>query len=62
MARLHYRISCLRDDLLHKVTTRLADSYGIMGVETMSLKGLFKNRRLARSFSDASLGTSVASA
>jgi putative transposase len=59
VARLHYRISCLREDLLQKLTTRLADSYGIVGVETLNLKGLFKNRRLARSFSDASLGTLV---
>jgi putative transposase len=59
VARLHYRITCLREDLLHKVSTRLADSYGIIGVETLNLKGLFKNRRLARSFSDASLGTLV---
>jgi putative transposase len=57
VARLHYRITCLREDLLHKLTTRLADSYGIMGVESLNLKGLLKNRRLARSFSDASLGT-----
>jgi putative transposase len=57
VARLHYRIRCLREDLLHKLTTRLADSYGIMGVETLNLKGLLKNRRLARSFSDAALGT-----
>jgi len=57
VARLHYRISCMREDALHKVTTRLADSYGIVGVETLNLKGLLKNRRLARSFSDASLGT-----
>jgi putative transposase len=57
VARLHYRISCMREDLLQKVTTRLADSYGIIGVETLNLKGLLKNRRLARSFSDASLGT-----
>ena len=42
---------------MHKLTTRLADSYGIIGVETLNLKGLLKNRRLARSFSDASLGT-----
>jgi len=57
VARLHYRITCLRDDALHKVTTRLAESYGIIGVETLNLKGLLKNRRLARSFADASLGT-----
>ncbi len=59
VARLHYRIRCMREDLLQKLTTRLADSYGIMGVETLNLKGLLKNRRLARSFSDASLGTLV---
>src|SRR5512135_328264 len=57
VARLHYRITCLREDLLHKVTTQLADSYGIIGVETLNLTGLLKNRRLARFFADASLGT-----
>jgi len=56
VARLHYRITCLRDDALHKLTTRMADCYGIVGIEDLNLKGLFKNRRLARSFSDAALG------
>src|SRR5438105_730845 len=56
VARLHYRITCLRDDVLHKLTTRLADCYGIIGIEDLNLKGLFKNRRLSRSFSDAALG------
>ncbi|GHO56275.1 RNA-guided endonuclease InsQ/TnpB family protein [Ktedonobacter robiniae] len=57
VARLHYRITCLRQDVLQKLTTKLADSYGIIGVEDLHLKGLLKNRRLARSFADASLGT-----
>src|ERR1700736_2819109 len=56
VARLHYRITCLRDDVLHKLTTRIADCYGIVGIEDLNLKGLFKNRRLSRSFSDAALG------
>jgi putative transposase len=56
VARLHYRITCMRDDVLHKLTTRLADCYGIVGMETLNLKGLLKNRKLARSFSDAALG------
>lgn len=56
VARLHYRITCLREDVLQKLTTRLADCYGIVGVETLNLKGLLKNRRLSRSFSDAALG------
>jgi putative transposase len=56
VARLHYRVTCLRDDVLHKLTTRLAECYGIVGVENLNLKGLLKNRKLARSFSDAALG------
>ncbi len=56
VARLHYRITCMRDDVLHKMTTRLATCYGVIGIETLNLKGLLKNRRLSRSFSDAALG------
>jgi putative transposase len=56
VARLHYRITCLRDDVLHKLTTTLAECYGIIGIEDLNLKGLLKNRKLARSFSDAALG------
>jgi putative transposase len=56
VARLHYRIACLRDDVLHKLTTRIADCYGIVGIEDLNIKGLMKNRKLARSFSDAALG------
>ena len=56
VARLHYRITCLRDDLLHKLTTKLANCYGMIGVEDLHLKGLLKNRNLSRSFSDAALG------
>jgi putative transposase len=55
VARLHYRITCLRDDVLHKLSTRLADCYGIIGIENLNIQGLLKNRRLSRSFSDAAL-------
>jgi putative transposase len=56
VARLHYRITCLRDDVLHKLTTKLATCYGTIGIEDLNLKGLLKNRRLSRAFSDAALG------
>src|SRR2546429_357155 len=56
VARLHYRITCLRDDVLQKLTSRGASCYGIVGIEDLNLKGLIKNRRLSRSFSDAALG------
>jgi len=56
VARLHYRITCLRDDVLHKLTTRLATCYGTIGIEDLNLTGLLKNRHLSRAFSDAALG------
>jgi putative transposase len=56
VARLHYRFSCMREDVLHKLTTRIALSYGVVGIEDLNLTGLLKNRRLSRSLSDASLG------
>ncbi len=56
LARLHYRITCLRDDVLHKLTTQVASCYGIVGIETLNIKGLLRNHCLARSFSDAALG------
>ena len=56
VARLHYQITCLRDDVLHKLTSKLANCYGIIGIEDLHLKGLLTNRTLARSFSDAALG------
>jgi putative transposase len=42
--------------VLHKLTTRLASCYGIIGIEDLNLKGLLKNKRLSRSFSGAALG------
>jgi putative transposase len=56
VARLHYRITCMRDDVLHKLTTQLVSCYGTIGIEDLNLKGLLKNRHLSRSFSDAALG------
>ena len=56
LARLHSRITCLRDDVLHKLTTQIASCYGMVGIEDLNLKGLLKNRHLSRSFSDAALG------
>jgi putative transposase len=56
VARLHDRITCMREDVLQKLTTRLANGYGIIGIENLNLKGLLKNRSLSRAFSDAALG------
>jgi putative transposase len=57
VARVHYRIACKRNDLLQKLTTSLADDYGIIGIEDLHVKGMIRNRALSRAFSDAALGT-----
>ena len=57
LARLHYRIACLRSDLLHKLTAEVAKTSGLVAVEDLHVKGLARNRCLSRSFSDAALGT-----
>src|SRR5712691_5582669 len=56
LARLHYRIACLRADLLHKLTTEVAKTSGLVAVEDLHVKGLIRNRCLSRSFSDAAVG------
>jgi putative transposase len=57
LARLHYRIACLRADFLHKLTTEVAKTSGLVAVEDLHVKGLIQNRCVSRSFSDAALGT-----
>ena len=59
IARLHYRIRCIRDDILHKFTTKLTTTYSVVVIEDLNIKGMMKNRRLALSFSDAALGRFV---
>ena len=57
---MHYRIACLRADLLHKLTTEVAKTSGLVAVEDLHVKGLIQNRCLSRSFSDAALGKLLA--
>jgi putative transposase len=57
LSRTHYEIACRRVDWLHKLTTQIAKTSGIVAVEDLHVKGLIRNRCLSRSFSDAAMGT-----
>lgn len=53
LGRAHARVSNLRRDGLHKLTTGLATSYGTVVVEGLNVAGMLANRRLARHIADA---------
>ncbi|GAB2893196.1 RNA-guided endonuclease InsQ/TnpB family protein [Streptomyces mayteni] len=53
VGQLHLRVADRRRDFLHKTTTRLTRTKSAIAVETLHVKGMVQNRRLARAVSDA---------
>src|SRR6185369_2128471 len=47
VARIHYKIACLRQDALHKLTSYLAKIHSSIIIEDLNIKGMSKNHRLA---------------
>ena len=56
IARLHSRVADVRADAINKATTMIAQTYSNVCIEDLNVAGMVKNRCLARSVSDASLG------
>ena len=54
---LHEKIHNQRKDFLHKVSTRLVRENQTLCVETLSIKNMMRNHRVARGFQDVALGT-----
>ena len=52
LSRLHYRISNIRRDAIHKLTTSLTNNFQVIGIEDLNVKGMIRNRKLSRSISD----------
>jgi putative transposase len=55
LAELHLRIANIRSDAVHKLTTDITRRFHTIGVETLNVKGMLKNRRRARSTADMGL-------
>ena len=53
LARFHEKISNIRKDFLHKLSTNLIKSYDIICIENLNIKGFMKSN-LAKSFQDVS--------
>ncbi len=56
VARVHAKISDSRRDFTHKLTTRLVRENQTIAVETLAVKNMVKNRRLAKSIHDSGWG------
>ena len=54
--RLHHKIACIRTDAHHKATTEIVKSASVIGIETLKVTNLLKNRKLAKALSDSALG------
>lgn len=52
LARIHARVANIRKDATHKLTTMLAKTYKVIGIEDLNVKGMAANRSLARSVMD----------
>jgi len=52
LARLHERITRLRREGLHQLTSSLARRFHTIGIEDLNIKGMLRNRKLARSIAD----------
>jgi putative transposase len=54
LAKAHYRVAYQRADTLHKMTTHVARTYALIGLEDLNTTGMLANHCLAQAVSDAS--------
>ena len=57
LAKAHEKLTNTRTDFLHKLSATLVDENQAIGVETLQVKNLMQNRRLAKSFADSAIST-----
>lgn len=54
VAAVHEKIYNVRTDFLHKESTRLVSENQVIAIESLNVKGMVRNHRLAKAISDAS--------
>lgn len=56
VATIHRRVRCQRRDMAHQATGRIVRRAGEIRVESLNVKGMARNRNLAKSVADAAMG------
>ena len=54
LSKLYYRMTCIRNDQIHKLTHYLTRNYPIIGIEDLNVSGMLKNHKLAGSIQNMS--------
>lgn len=57
LAKIYERVTNIRKDYLHKVTTEIIKNHDVICIEDLAVKNMMKNHKLAQAFSDVALGT-----
>ncbi|RKU30396.1 transposase [Candidatus Poribacteria bacterium] len=56
LSGVHDRIANIRSDAHHQATVRIVRKASAIGIETLNISGMLKNRKIAKALSDAALG------
>jgi putative transposase len=56
LAKVHEKLTNIRKDYLHKVSTEIIKNHDVICIEDLAVKNMMKNHKLAQAFSDVSLG------
>lgn len=54
LAKQHEKVANQRNDFLHKLSTSLVKNHDLIALESLKVKAMVRNRKLAKSISDAS--------